>query len=435
MSSAGTRAAVVGLGKIGLPLALQFAGSGVPTVGLDIDEGLAVRLQAGESPFGFEPELEKRLRACRAMDTFRATTDPREAIGEADFVIVVVPLVIGPDRRPNFVNLDAAARTVGRTLKPGAHVIFETTVPVGTTRNRMVPLLEEESGLKAGLHFGVAFSPERVSSGTVFRDLRRYPKLVGGVDDASAKAVAAFYEATFDFEPRPDLDRPNGVWVLDGAEAAEMAKLAETTYRDVNIALANEFAAFAEAAGIDVWEVIQAANSQPYSHIHRPGVAVGGHCIPVYPHLYLAGDPDARIPALSRVVNKDQPARALARLADVSGGLSGKTVAILGAAYRGNVKETAFSGVFDLAAEAERLGAIPVVHDPMYSDEELASLGFRAYHLGQPCDLAVVQADHPGYRDLAPSDLPGCAAIFDGRAILDPGLWEGTQTRLLVIGK
>ncbi|HEX6946689.1 MAG TPA: nucleotide sugar dehydrogenase [Acidimicrobiia bacterium] len=435
MTSGGTLAAVVGLGKIGLPLAIQFAGSGVATTGLDINQTLVDGLNEGISPFDFEPELETRLRECLARGTFRATTDPREALGEADFIVVVVPLVISEDKTPAFHALDAAARTVGSALKPGAHVIFETTVPVGTTRGRLVPILEEASGLKAGIDFGVAFSPERVSSGRIFGDLRRYPKLVGGIDAGSAKAVATFYESTLVFDPREDLKRPNGVWVLDSAEAAELAKLAETTYRDVNIALANEFAAYAEKIGVDVWQVIEAANSQPFSHIHHPGVAVGGHCIPVYPHLYLSTDPDARIPALARTVNKAQPGRALGRLAAEVGSLDGKTIAILGAAYRGNVKETAFSGVFDLVVEAKEMGAHPRVQDPMYTDDELAALGFEPHHLGEPCDLAVIQADHPEYRKLRPEDLPGCRALYDGRAIVDPEPWEGTSTSVLVVGR
>src|SRR4029453_16440152 len=133
----------------------------------------------------------------------------------------------------------------------------------------------------------VVFSPERVSTGHVFADLRRYPKLVGGGDEASTERGVAFYGSVLDFDERPDLARGNGVWDLGSAEEAEFTKLVETTYRDVNIPLANQFARGAAAVGVDVYRAIQAANSQPFSHIHMPGIAVGGHCIPVYPHFYL----------------------------------------------------------------------------------------------------------------------------------------------------
>ncbi|MEO5877578.1 MAG: nucleotide sugar dehydrogenase, partial [Streptosporangiaceae bacterium] len=153
---------------------------------------------------------------------------------------------------------------------------------MGTTRSRWAPMLATGSGLVPGADFPLVFSPERVLTGRVFADLRRYPKLVGGIDSSSADHGVRFYESVLDFDLRADLARPNGVWDLGSAEAAELAKLAETTYRDVNIGLANQFARFSDTVGVDVMRVIEACNSQPYSHIHRPGIAVGGHCIPVY---------------------------------------------------------------------------------------------------------------------------------------------------------
>ena len=156
-------------------------------------------------------------------------------------------------------------------------------------------MIEEVSGLREGVDFHLVFSPERVLTGRVYADLRKYPKLVGGLSGAGGMQWAIeFYESVLTFDTRDDLPRGNGVWDMGTAEAAEMAKLAETTYRDVNIGLANQFARFADTAGIDVYKVIEACNSQPFSHIHRPGIAVGGHCIPVYPRLYLSTDPERR---------------------------------------------------------------------------------------------------------------------------------------------
>ena len=192
-------------------------------------------------------------------------------------------------------------------------VSVETTVPVGTTRARIAPALERHSGLRAEEDFFCVFSPERVFSGRVFRDLETYPKLVGGLSEAGEERAAALYGAFLGAE----------VWRLGSAEAAELTKLAETTYRDVNIAFANELARFADAAGVDVERVIEAANSQPFSHIHRPGVAVGGHCIPVYPRFYLAGDPSARLPAAARTVNEAMPAYAVDLLGEPLGALAG----------------------------------------------------------------------------------------------------------------
>ena len=243
-----------------------------------------------------------------------------------------------------------------------------------------------------------------------------------------------FYESVLDFDERPDLARANGVWDLGSTETAELTKLAETTYRDVNIALANEFARFAGETGIDVYQVIEAANSQPFSHLHRPGISVGGHCIPVYPRLYLAGDPRARLPAAAREVNEAVPAQAVQLLAGLTGGLSGLRVAVLGAAYRSGVKETAFSGVFALVRELALGAAAPMVHDPLYSDSELRGLGLVPYHPGEPCDAVIIHTDHSEYAVLTPEDLPGVRALVDGRAVTDPARWGAVPRRVLGIG-
>ena len=288
--------------------------------------------------------------------------------------------------------------------------------------------------MRPGNDFMLCHSPERVSSGTVFADLRRYPKLVGGIDARSCKSAEAFYVSVLEFDERPDLLRPNGVWDLGSTEATEFTKLAETTYRDVNIALANEFARFAEATGINVYDVVEAANSQPYSHLHRPGISVGGHCIPVYPRLYLAGDPGARLPLVARELNEAVPLRAVHLLAELTGGLSCLRVAVLGAAYRGGVKETSFSGAFAIVRELARLGAVPLVHDPLYSDAELRRLHLEPYRVGEPCDAVIVHTDHREYKLLCSEDLPGTRALVDGRAITDASRWAGISRQVLGIG-
>jgi nucleotide sugar dehydrogenase len=213
-----------------------------------------------------------------------------------------------------------------------------------------------------------------------------------------------------------------------------MAKLAETTYRDVNIGLANQFGVYAAKNGIDVYEVIEASNSQPYSHIHRPGIAVGGHCIPVYPRLYLWNDPDASVVRAAREHNAGMPAYTVGlAVGAVGGDLNGKRVVVLGASYRGAVKETAFSGVFGTVAALREAGADVVVHDPMYTPDELATLGWAAYEIGSPVDVAIAQADHAEYAALGKDDLPGVQVVVDGRRILDRDRFEGVT--FLVVGQ
>jgi nucleotide sugar dehydrogenase len=425
---------VVGLGRIGLPLAVHIAGKGLRVRGADTSPAVTGLVSAGDAPFPREPGLASRLRDVVRAGLLTAQADTSAAVAASEVVIVAVPLVADAAGRPDFTSVDAATAAVAAGLKAGTLVSYETTLPVHTTRQRLAPALAAGSGLRPGRDFALCHSPERVSSGRVFADLRRYPKLVGGIDAGSGKHAEDFYESVLEFDERPDLPRRNGVWNLGSAEAAELAKLAETTYRDVNIALANEFAQFAAAAGLDVYQVIEAANSQPSSHIHRPGISVGGQCTPVYPQLYLAGDPDARLPAVARQINDAAPGEAVRLLADLAGGLRGLRVAVLGAAYRGGVKETAFSGVFAIVRELARHAAAPVVHDPLYTGSELGGLGFVPYRLGEACDAAILHTDHPAYAALAPSDLPGVRALVDGRAITDPLRWESVPRLVLGIG-
>lgn len=421
------------MGKIGLPLAVQFADRGHEVVGVDVNEETVRLINEATEPFPGEAQLQDKLVELVGAGKLRATTSYAEAVPAADAIVVVVPLFVNDETwEPDFAWMDAATASLAEHLTPGTLISYETTLPVGTTRGRWKPMIEEISGLVEGQDFHLVFSPERVLTGRVFADLRRYPKLVGGLSEAGTKAAIEFYESVLTFDERSDLPRANGVWDMGSAEAAEMAKLAETTYRDVNIGLANQFAVFADAAGIDVQRVIDACNSQPYSHIHRPGIAVGGHCIPVYPRLYLSTDPDASIVRTARQYNAGMPEYVVGRVESLLGDLAGQKVAVLGASYRGGVKETAFSGIFATVAALEARGAQVKVHDPMYSDEELAAFGWQAYHLGEETSAAIVQADHAQYKTVTPGDFPGIKVLFDGRRVTDPELWAGTPR--VVIG-
>ncbi|GAA1362033.1 nucleotide sugar dehydrogenase [Catellatospora chokoriensis] len=422
---------VVALGKIGLPLAVQFAAKGHEVIGADVSERVVSLVNDGAVPFPGETDLDVKLKEAVSAGLLRATTDTTAAVAESEAVVVVVPLFVDADGVPDFGWMDSATRAIAAGLRPGTLVSYETTLPVGTTRNRWAPMLQEGSGLTAGRDFSLVFSPERVLTGRVFADLRRYPKLVGGVDEASAAHGVRFYEAVLDFDERADLDKPNGVWDLGSAEASELAKLAETTYRDVNIGLANQFARFADSVGVDVNKVIEACNTQPYSHIHTPGIAVGGHCIPIYPRMYLWNDPAATVVRAAREANAAMPEYAVQLLADAYGDLTGANVLVLGAAYRGGVKETAFSGVFPTVEALRARGANAFVTDPMYTTEELAAHGLPP-HQGEAVTAAIIQADHAEYRNLGPAELPGVRVLVDGRRVTDPARWAGTDR--VVIG-
>ncbi|MEP7054741.1 MAG: nucleotide sugar dehydrogenase [Actinomycetota bacterium] len=425
---------VVALGKIGLPLAVQFATKGHQVVGADTNGAFVDLVNSGIEPFPGEFRLAEKLDEVVKSGTLRATTDTTSAVADSEVVVVVVPLFVDTDSRPDFGWMDSATLAIGAGLQPGTLVSYETTLPVGTTRNRFGPMLEKASGLRVGEDFDLVFSPERVLTGRVFQDLRRYPKLIGGVDEKSAKRGVMFYEAVLDFDDRPDLSRPNGVWDLGSAEASELAKLAETTYRDVNIGLANQFAIFAAANGIDIHQVIEASNSQPFSHLHQPGISVGGHCIPVYPRFYLWNDPAATVVAAARAANAGMPEYAVSELQRLAGDLGGLSVAVLGVSYRAGVKEAAFSGVFPTVAALIARNATVSVHDPLYTDDELTALGFTPYHFGEAADAVVVQTDHPEYTAIGREDIPGVRAIVDGRRITNVDRWVGVPRLVLGVG-
>ncbi len=423
---------VVAMGKIGLPLAVQFASRGHHVVGTDVNQQTIDLINKGIEPFPGETHLQNKLEAVVKSGRLVATADTTGSVAESEAVVVVVPLFVDAEGVPDFGWMDAATVSIGKGLKKGTLVSYETTLPVGTTRNRFAAMLESESRLKAGEDFYLAFSPERVFTGRVFEDLRKYPKLVGGINEASGNAAKNFYEQVLDFDERFDLAKPNGVWDLGSSEASELAKLAETTYRDVNIGLANQFARFAADNGIDVYSVIDACNSQPFSHIHQPGIAVGGHCIPIYPRMYLWNDPSATVVRAAREANAQMPSYAVDVLEKRHGSLKGQRVVVLGAAYRGGVKETAFSGVFATVDALKSKGAEVLVHDPMYTDAELVAYGFTPYNFGQAADAAIVQANHAVYADIVSADLPGVRTVVDGRKMLKPG--QLSQSDVVVLG-
>jgi nucleotide sugar dehydrogenase len=420
--------AVVGLGHIGLPLAVQYASRGHDVTGCDLDSRVVEAINRGEAPHDDEPPVSDQVPGLVQAGRLRATTDDAEGVRGAEVVVVIVPVVVDEARQVDFSQIDAATREVARGLQAGTLVIFETTLPIGTTRDRLGPMLEAGSGLRADHDFHLAFSPERVLVGRVLEDLRRYPKIVGGTSAEATRRAVAFY--TDVLEPGTEIR------AMASAEAAEMTKLAETTYRDVNIALANEFAQVADRRGIDVIEIIAAANSQPYSHIHQPGVGVGGHCIPVYPHLLFRDEPQMQLPPASRKVNDGMAAYAVGQLAEAIGPLEGVPVLVLGIGYRGDVREDFFSSALLLREALVAAGATVHGHDPYFDDEHLLRRGFVPYDLAAPVPVraAILQAAHRMYRELDPASIPGLEVLLDGRNDLDRARFETAGVRYIGVG-
>jgi nucleotide sugar dehydrogenase len=422
------RICVVGLGKIGLALAAQYLAKGHSVYGADINAELVTLVKAGQVPANSEDGLEERIRAGFERGALRATTNSTDAVRESNVVVVIVPLLVDVNGVPEFRALDSATSAVAQGLQPGTLVIYETTLPLGTTRERFAPMLEK-SGLRAGVDFQVAFSPERVYVGRTFEDLQKYPKVVGGITPEATDAAVSFYRSVLDAEIRSVVD----------AETAEFVKLAETTYRDVNIGLANDLARFAQSRGIDAIAAFESANTQPFSHLHTPGIGVGGHCIPVYPRFLLAqaGADELGIVRTARAVNDDMAEFAVRQIEAELGDLRGRRVLILGLAYRGGVKEASCSSALLVIPALRARGAVPLLHDPLFSDDELRATGAEPAHFerGIDIDAAILQADHREYLSLDWTLLRGCRIVVDGRNVLNREAIESPDRRFVAIGR
>lgn len=412
--------AVIGLGKIGLPLAVQYAKKGKRVYGVDINEETVKSVNQGIEPFPGEEKLSEFLKEVVQEGNLSATLSYEVAIGLAEVVVIATPLLIDNLNQPDFTILDSVAESIGLHIRKGSLVILETTVPIGTTRDRLASNIEKHSTFEAGKDFLVAFSPERVFTGRIFEDLKRYPKLVGGISKQSGLRAKEFYEEVLDFDERSDLKRENGVWLMESAEAAEFSKLAETTYRDVNIALANQFAKHASQWNLNITEVIEASNSQPFSHIHTPGIWVGGHCIPVYPNLYMFSDKKAELVKVARETNLSMCQYAIEKLISSVGELAGQRALILGVAYRAGVKEVTNSGVFELVISLQNQGVEVEVFDPLYTNEEVTELGLTPFEFKSNPDLVFIQTSDEAFDRLDENVFKNAKAILDGRLQFNP---------------
>jgi nucleotide sugar dehydrogenase len=411
---------------MGLPLAAVFGKHGASVIVSDVNADLVGRLNAGECPYE-EPGLAELIASLHADKRLRATTDTAAAAAESDAIVVIVPAHLTPDRDIDFKILRAASAAVGRGLKPGSLVVYETTVSVGGTRRHLIPVLEEASGMKAGVDFHVAYSPERVKANLVLARLETTPKVVGGLNPAARERVVALYR---DYLGAPVDD-------VGTLEAAESAKLMGMLYRDVNIALANELAAFCELAGVDFERVRKAANSDGESNLLIPGIGVGGHCTPVYPYFLMRESRrlgmSQRISEVSREINDQQPARQLDRVAAAWQPLEGKRVHVLGLAFRPGVKVDTLSPAYTLQRHLADVGAIVTLEDPCYSDQEILAAGFVPGK-AENAQMVVLNTAHKEFAapDFAAWRRAGVEVVLDGR-----NLWQRYEveaTGLLYFG-
>ncbi len=414
---------VLGLGYIGLPTASTFATHGLRVLGVDTSQHVLDTLRNGGLHIQ-EPGLRTLVQAAFRSGNLRLSDRPEPA----DAFIIAVPTPILDDKSADMRHVDAAAESIVPHLRRGNLVVLESTSPPRTTVDRVAPILER-SGLRAGPDFHLAYVPERVLPGQILRELIDNARVVGGVDPASAEAGRDLY-----------LTFARGEILLTDATTAEMIKLMENTYRDANIALANEFSRLADAFGVDVWQAIAMANRHPRVSILRPGPGVGGHCLSVDPWFLVEAAPDlSPLIRQARLVNDAQPAFTVSLVERALGSLSGRRLVVLGLAYKADVDDLRGSPAIEVARLLAAAGAAVRTFEPLVPTTVVSGCQ-TAPSLEDALDGAeavVLLVDHRRFLELDPHQvalrMPGRVAV-DTRGAWDRAAWRAAGFQLHVLG-
>lgn len=356
----------VGLGYVGLPLAVEKAKAGFNTIGFDVQQDKVNMVNAGHNYIG--DVVNEDLSALVSSGMIEATTD-WSRVAECDFIAICVPTPLDIHQQPDTSYMESSSRTIAPYIKPGSMVVLESTTYPGTTEELIKPILEEGSGLKCGEDFYLGFSPERVDPGNLIYKTKNTPKVVGAIGDDALECIAAVYEAVLE----------GGVTRVSSPAVAEMEKILENTYRNVNIGLVNELAMLCDRMNIDVWEVIDAAKTKPYGFTaFYPGPGLGGHCIPLDPY-YLSwkareyGFHTSMIEA-SMMVNDRMPEYCVDRAARVLNGhgkaLNGANILVLGVAYKQDIDDYRESPALRVIEILENRGANVAYFDPWVAEYE-----------------------------------------------------------------
>ncbi|MFN7037721.1 MAG: UDP-N-acetyl-D-mannosamine dehydrogenase [Bellilinea sp.] len=393
---------VSGLGYIGLPTASTFATHGLKVVGVDVNPQIVNGLQNGHLHL-YEPGLRTLVQAALRSGNLIVSQQPQPA----DAFIIAVPTPFYEDKRADMRAVRAASEAIVPHLRKGNLVILESTSPPLTTVNLVAPILEK-SGLKAGRDFYLAYSPERVLPGQILRELIENARIIGGVNPESAQAGRDLYSIFV-----------RGEIILTDATTAEMVKLMENTYRDVNIAIANEFSRLADRFGVDVWEAIRLANRHPRVNILSPGPGVGGHCISVDPWFLVEAAPDLTpLIQTARKVNDDQPLYVVQLVQRILGELSGRQIAALGLAYKPNVDDLRESPAIEVVHLLQSGGAQVRAYEPFRTDYALNGVASTTslQEAIQTAELLVLLVAHDQFKTLDPRQV---AEMTSARVALD----------------
>lgn len=432
-----TKIVIIGLGQVGLLLALHFVKEGVSVLGVDIDDRKINLIKQGVYPSGAR-ELVETFNLFNKSNNFEVTSDAVSAAKSGGIHVLCLPTPLGDDKMTDFSALTTASEKVGQGLSKGNLVVVESTIYPGITTKVVKPILEEQSGLKAGEDFGLAYCSERIDPGNVNHRLDNTPRIIGGINESSAIAASAIYSL---------IVKAPIIRVKD-CQTAELVKLVENIYRDVNIAFANEVALLCEKIDIDVIEVLKAASTKWSFMPHIPGAGVGGMCIPINPYYLLqcAREAGADLPLVqqARKINEDMPhhmvelvGKALRR---INTRVEQAKICVLGLAYKGDVDDYRGAPGEVIAKELKRMGADVTCYDPLVIPEG-QDLKFKGSleEAVRSVDCIVVATDHSAFKLLNLKSIAKLAnnplAIVDGRHVLVPKEVEDSGITYIGIGR
>ena len=413
--------AIFGLGHMGLPTAALLAKCGLKVVGVDINNETVEMVNSKRSPI-MEPGLEEMVKKAVENNYLSATTDTLSAVKSVKIIMIIVPTPVDDDKKSDLSAVISASKSISEGLKKDDLVIIESTVPPGTCENLIIPLLEK-SGLKAGRDFKVAYTPERALPNNTLYEMTHNARVIGGINSESTEMAASLYQRITEGE----------IIMVPDLVTAEMVKLMENTYRDTNIALANELALVCDALGVDAIEAIRAANHHPRVNIHTPGPGVGGHCLSIDPYFIveIAKEKGVKTPLIqtSRQVNEGMPGEVVhivqEALKEADKTFYGSKIGVLGVAYKGNVADARETPAKPLIEELIIKGAQVLVHDPYVSSDIIKSWGAQIVDLETALagDCVVLITDHDIYRNIKP-DMIKNRLLVCTRPILDRDLFQ-----------
>ncbi len=408
---------VVGLGYIGLPTASMFAAHGHQVLGVDRNPAVVSALNQGRIIIE-EDHLEALVKEVVARGALRGAEQPELA----DAFIIAVPTPITEAKKADMSYVIKATESIVPKLRPGNLVVLESTSPVGTVEELMLPILAK-SGLDLGRELYIGHSPERVIPGKILDELVHNSRIAGGVNPASSEKIAQLYRCFVE-----------GEIFQTNARTAELCKLTENTFRDINIAFANELAKICENLGANVWEVISLCNKHPRVNIHQPGPGVGGHCIAVDPWFIVEKQPDtARLIRQARLINDSMPGFVAGRLEQALANIEQPKIAVLGVTYKPNVDDTRESPILELMELLREKGAIVSCHDPYARGYERDLLT-----VAQGADLLLLGVHHQQYARLSPELLGGVMRrrlLYDTRNFIDRAAFTAAGFTVYTLGE